>query len=312
MPPFDGAFALDYAYPLAFVAYNDPWNSASADQQPAPPPPPYPLLETFTEVGQILVSPGAVAHLTVQSSQPLSPQERLLQSMLQPSGGSSRSAASPVPLDRRFGWVCLDPAAKRLIVTFRGTQTTAEWLDDFDFLYEPYRPVALGGTVHAGFQYVYYAIRDSLLGLVQPLFSQAAELLVVGHSLGSSLATLALPDLLHVAATLGFNPQPLMYNFASPRVGLEDFKLFFNRQSAAWRVANLWDVVPHLPPVLAGYLHVGEQLTIDSGFSIDIASNHRLPTGYLPGLQAWVQNHQAAYKTRLPAGPREVPPGVSD
>ena len=54
---------------------------------------------------------------------------------------------------------------------------------------------------------------------------------------------------------------------------------------------NVWDVVPHLPPDIASYEHEGNQVTIDSGFSLDIVHNHVLSTGYVPGMVTWNKNH---------------------
>jgi hypothetical protein len=58
-----------------------------------------------------------------------------------------------------------------------------------------------------------------------------------------------------------------------------------------YRIVNLWDVVPHLPPLLALYEHEGHSLHIDSGFAMDIVHNHVLVTGYAPGIAKWNQDH---------------------
>lgn len=100
-----------------------------------------------------------------------------------------------IPLDDRFGWVGIDPSCNRLVIAFRGTQTSTDWLHDLDFISEPYRPIQGSGRVHQGFQHVYYAVRDNLLALVQERCGSIREVLVTGHGLGEALATLALPDI---------------------------------------------------------------------------------------------------------------------
>ena len=58
-----------------------------------------------------------------------------------------------------------------------------------------------------------------------------------------------------------------------------------------YRIVNLWDVVPHQPPILALYEHEGHSLHIDSGFSMDIVHNHVLVTGYASGIAKWNHDH---------------------
>lgn len=335
MASFDGTFALDYAYPLAAAAYCEPWNAEGNA-----------VLAAFTNVGELLVDTTSPSFAASASAGVSAGSQAMLNAMRRPQGaglapsaatvaaaeglasgtadadaplppvtvpGAAAPAAPAVPVDDRFGWVCTDPAAKRLIIAFRGTQTPGDWLNDFDFIPEPYRPLPNGGTVHQGFQHVYYAVRDNLILLVQARLAGITSVLIVGHSLGAALATLAMPDMLKVLANGGASATPRLYNFASPRAGHRDFENFFNPLCPdTWRIVNVWDVVPHVPPALAGYVHVGKQLTIDSGFSFDVARNHELATGYLPGLTAWVNKHPAGTAAALAAAPREVPPGVSD
>jgi triacylglycerol lipase len=94
------------------------------------------------------------------------------------------------------------------------------------------------------------------------------ELLITGHSLGGALSALAAPDLLNdVAANLA----PIVYTWAEPRVGHPDYVRFFDaRVNICYRIVNIWDVVPQIPPVLALYEHEGSSLHIDSGFTLDI------------------------------------------
>jgi hypothetical protein len=141
------------------------------------------------------------------------------------------------------------------------------------------------GTVHQGFQLVYYSIRENLRKLVAQHASNCKELVITGHSLGGALAALTAPDLLNdVAARLS----PSLYTWAEPWVGHGDFVSFFNTHvNICYRIVNVWDVVPHLPPVLAAYEHERNGVTIDSGFSFDIVRNHVLATGYVPGMAQW-------------------------
>lgn len=73
-------------------------------------------------------------------------------------------------------------------------------------------------------------------------YSPGDEVFVSGHSLGGALATLAT---LHIGYLK--NCQPVMYTFASPRVGNSGFaKYFKHKVSRAFRIANTEDIVPNL------------------------------------------------------------------
>jgi hypothetical protein len=220
----------------------------------------------------------------------------MLQSMLdqpkQPQAATSHAAvrtmaASP-SANLHFGWFCLDEPNQRLIVALRGTQFIHDWLNDFDFVPAPYAPVPGRGTVHEGFQFVYFAVRDNLIALLNKYSAGYKEILITGHSLGAALCSLATLDLLNVTPQLS----PIVYTWAEPRVGHDDFVTFFNTHvNICYRIVNVWDLVPHLPPDIALYEHEGNQVTIDSGFSLDVVHNHVLPTGYVPGMAKWNQDH---------------------
>ncbi len=327
MIPFDGKFAQDYALPLAAAAYNEPWNNPWGDSVPDP------TLAHFTEVQEILVDTNPIAPRFAFGHPAIPPTtHNLMHAMTLPKGAGVAPAgvdilaaeggakapadadaplpptlgptavapkvlAPAVPIDGRFGWMARD--GKRLVVAFRGTQTPADWLKNFDFVPAPYLPIPGRGTVHQGFQLVYYAVRDNILKYIKATAPGVTELLVVGHSLGGAIAALAIPDLL---AQLPGDVAPILYTFAGPRAGHRDFEKFFDgRINVAWRVVNVWDVVPHVPPLLAGYVHVGQQLTIDSGFHVDVAANHVLRTGYRPGIEAWNLHHPVPVSAPPPA-----------
>ncbi|HZQ17214.1 MAG TPA: lipase family protein [Terriglobales bacterium] len=285
MIPFDGQFAEQTMLPLAEAAYN-------ATQVPQG--------YTFNQTAfEILANP---AHPSVQkqlaSLDPVqkSKRQKILQSMLnqprQPQGTATdaavRGLAAAAAPNLHFGWFCLDQPNNRLVVAFRGTEFIHDWMDDFDFIPAPYAPVPGRGTVHQGFQLVYLAIRDNLIALLNQHSSGFNEILITGHSLGGALCALAAVDIVNVNQTLA----PVVYTWAEPRVGHDDFVNFYNTHvNICYRIVNVWDVVPHLPPEIAGYQHEGSQVTIDSGFSLDVVHNHVLATGYVPGMAKWNQDH---------------------
>ena len=277
MIPFDGKFAQNTAYPLAIGAYDS-----------KNPPPGFKAGETAFE----LLADVQDGDFKIQSAQSNATHQKMMQSMLrQPAqhqdatSGVAVHALAANAKNLHFGWVCIDP--QTVIVAIRGTQLIHEWFDNFDFIPAPYGPVPGRGTVHQGFQLVYYSIRTNLVGLVRKFAAGRKDLLLTGHSLGGALCALAAPDLMNDAAV---DLAPTMYTWAEPRIGHDDFVRFFTTHiNVCYRIANVWDVVPHLPPDIAEYEHEGNELAVDSGFSFDVVHNHVLATGYLPGIAKWNQ-----------------------
>jgi triacylglycerol lipase len=286
MIPFDGQFAEKTVLPLAIAAYDN-----------TKPPAGYTLNQTAFEILANPAHPDVQNRLAELDAPQRAKRQKMLQSMLkQPdqhqaafSDADVRAlAANPEP-NLHFGWLCLDRANQQLIVAFRGTQFIHDWFDDFDFVPAPYAPVPGRGTVHQGFQLVYLTIRENLIGLIKQYAAGCTGLLIVGHSLGGALCALAAPDLQNDVAE---NLSPVVYTLAEPRVGHDDFVSFYGTHiNVCYRIVNLWDVGPHLPPDIAEYEHEGSEVTIDSGFSLDVVHNHALATGYAPGLARWNKDH---------------------
>jgi triacylglycerol lipase len=286
MIPFDGIFAQNYALPFATAAY-----------VATNPPEGFIVGTTAFEI----VADTSQLEFQVQLARASDKHKQMMQSMLdqrtEPQLVASRDAnqakllttARSTAPNRHFGWICVDDANKTLVVAFRGTEFFHDWLDNFDFIPAPYAPIPGRGTVHQGFQLVYSSIRNSVRTIVAAQAPNCTKLFLTGHSLGGALVALAAPDLLNDAAA---NLSPTVYTFAEPRVGHSDYTSFFDTHvNVCYRIVNIWDVVSHLPPVLAGYRHEGNDLSIDSGFSLDIVRNHVLSTGYVPGLAEWNRNH---------------------
>jgi triacylglycerol lipase len=285
MIAFDGQFAQKYVYPFALGAYN-------AEVAPTG-------YAANVDAFEILadLSPTFQAKLHSLDPRHRKPLDSMLAHPRVPRITDPRFATSEavkamprsVQPNQHFGWLCVDKKNQRLVVCFRGTEYFTDWLDDFDFAPAAYSPIPGRGTVHQGFQIVYEAVRENLRKLVTSKTTNCKEMLITGHSLGGALCGLCAPDLLNdVAACLA----PIVYTFAEPRVGHPDYVRFFDaRVNICYRIENLWDVVPHLPPALAIYEHEGAAVHIDSGFSTDIVRNHVLITGYAPGLTIWNQNH---------------------
>lgn len=252
MPPFDVNFALNSMLPFAEAAYD-----VAAGKTP--------LLPTGFSVKSIIeADPQRIALVMARIS---IPHQRMVRATV---------AANPI-----MGFVASNEATKTMVVSFRGTETAEEWLKDFDALALPFGDIANSGLVHQGFGAVYLTIRDSVISGVNAAKVGATYMWVTGHSLGAAVALISALDFAKNAVP---PLAPQLYTFAGPRVGNDDFKTLFDATiPVCYRVWNRWDIVPQLPsPPL--FVHVGQGVEIDGGFTLDLAQAHSLTDSYKPGL----------------------------
>lgn len=181
------------------------------------------------------------------------------------------------------GYIALDHLSRSLIVVFRGTSSRRDWLRDVDIIPVPYTPLVIlnemlkfqenelfdNCKVHRGFYQMLQEIFPLLIQKIEELFNEYNDysLVISGHSLGAALTLLVGIE----CKLLGYDP--LVVNFAGPKVGNSNFAQFaddiFNVSDVAQRIASEGrfdkgyirvehknDLVPLLPP-LSTYQHCG-------------------------------------------------------
>jgi triacylglycerol lipase len=253
MPPFDPAFALNFMLPFAEAAYD-----VAAKQTPLMPP-------GFAIKSLIAADAQRTAMVMAAIS---IPHQRMVRAMVE---------NNPI-----MGFVARNDATQTMIVSFRGTETPEEWLKDFDALAVPFPDIPTGGLIHQGFDAVYQVIRNSVIAGVDAAKVNATSVWITGHSLGGALALIAALDFAKNAVP----PLPSqLYTFAGPRVGDVIYQTLFNATlPLCYRIVNRWDIVPQLPPPPV-FIHAGQSVDIDGGFTLDLAKAHNLIDSYRPGLQ---------------------------
>lgn len=172
-----------------------------------------------------------------------------------------------------------------IIVCFRGTEPgeLEDWIVDLDFdLVEG----PLGGRVHAGFYDALSCVWCSLDHEVRRLQDERQRrLLVAGHSLGASLATLAVAR--WQAADV---PVSGLFAFGQPRTGDREFARHFDFafRPYAFRIVNNHDIVTRTPPRALGYHHLGTFIYLtDSG---DLADDVGRWQQFLDGWQGAIES----------------------
>jgi triacylglycerol lipase len=194
-----------------------------------------------------------------------------------------------------FGFVIKANDDSHAVVSYRGTNTRPEWLEDacaFQHQF-PYYKTPL--YVHDGFFNVYDSIRPSLIKIFKSdKMKNIKEIWITGHSLGGGLSTLHAFDFAYNDRSRNYS----LINFASPRVGNPEFAQTFNKVVRnSFRVVNIYDIVPHLPPKelelikdgtirTCTYKHVNTSILfgIRAG---SISENHKMDT-YIKGISNMV------------------------
>lgn len=189
-----------------------------------------------------------------------------------------------------FGFAARDPEGAVYLV-FRGTDTVQDWLDDLDLPQRSYPWLNDVGLVHDGFLKLYTSLRDLALQAVDELRPQG-PLWVCGHSLGSTLSSLAVLDMRERWPGLSLQH----YNFASPRLASPAFAGYYNAlEVPTYRVVNDSDLVPEVPPGVSDnwlYQHLGQAITFTASYA-SVAGDHSLADCYLYALN----NPQAPMKS---------------
>ncbi|HET9342907.1 MAG TPA: lipase family protein [Candidatus Eremiobacteraceae bacterium] len=182
------------------------------------------------------------------------------------------------------------------LIVIRGTVGWVEWIDDCSILKVPFAQAPGAGRVAYGFDKIYstmnvvpktstlaktlavspsqtltgsfgeqvdqlVAARPRSAALPPDAVEPPPSLVVTGHSLGAALCTLYVME--HAAKKQA--GAPTICTFASPRVGDSVFVAAFNALAlTSWRIVNVQDLVPGLPPPLLGYAHVDCETAKDS------------------------------------------------
>ena len=167
-------------------------------------------------------------------------------------------------------------------LAIRGTESVDDWVSDADIDQASYDLASGYGKVHDGFLKLYKTMGDAVLQALT-LPPDPKRLFITGHSLGSGLATLAVP---HIITRSAYTPRKLPvvhYNLASPRVGDPTFASTYNaNQVPTYRIVNTSDAVPELPASVFGHLvyqHVGTPVDYTAHYG-SLAGNHSAHTSY--------------------------------
>lgn len=216
-----------------------------------------------------------------------------------PSGFTPLSVSPPLMGDAQgivfehpepFGFVVQD-AARRGFLVFRGTESDADWYKDIEIAQVPYTLVRTPdyGRVQEGFFTLYASMSPGVIADVNLIAPTSSRFFFTGHSLGSSVVTLAVPDVVTNSMLNGSSIPLIHYNFASPRTGDATFAAAVDGliRVPTFRIVNTEDVVPNVPLAVTDdilhtyyYKHVGTPVDFTAQYD-SIGGNHSMLNSYL-------------------------------
>lgn len=178
------------------------------------------------------------------------------------------------------GFVALDSTTKAIVITFRGSYSVRNWITDATFTFTDPK-LCDGCLAELGFWSSWVVVRDSIIETLNHTVSEHPdyEVVVVGHSLGAAVATLAAADI----RTKG-HPSAKLYAYASPRVANPALAKHITAQDGNYRFSHIDDPVPKLPLLTMGYVHVSPEYFISS------ATNATVHTGDIEVLEGEVNS----------------------
>lgn len=195
-------------------------------------------------------------------------------------GSGAAKRAIVVNSDFNSAIVIADRSLGRVVVAFRGSVNSANWMHNFRFKYHSPWPANPGAQVHRGFWDSYASLRSEVSAAVRTLSRVACKprcgrrrpprIIVTGHSLGGAIAVLFAAD--WTMKSNGRRSELVVMTFGAPRVGSGEFAAIYEgMRIPTLRIVNAYDLIAFLPLPEMGqrdpFSHVGTLHIFDRLFS---------------------------------------------
>ncbi|KAL8376654.1 hypothetical protein RB595_007661 [Gaeumannomyces hyphopodioides] len=166
------------------------------------------------------------------------------------------------------GFIARDDAAAEIIVSFRGTSNVRDFQVDLQEDLVPLQAQGITGCdgclVHEGFLSAWNSVAAETISAVQAEMAASpnSRVIITGHSLGGSLASLA------TVSMLGSGINVTTYTYGQPRTGNKAYADFVDQRAPAgamFRVTHANDGVPQAVAVASGYQHHSTEYWQENG-----------------------------------------------
>ena len=156
------------------------------------------------------------------------------------------------------GFVGILPSTRTIYISFRGSSSLLNWIDDLRIRKIPYDSYPeCNCTVHNGFYKATLNLIPQVINSILILKKKTGykKIIVTGHSLGAAVCQLTAMELKnHKSISL---MSIIIYNFGQPRIGDVKYSDFVNEhtKNSLYRYTHYKDIVPHIPPREMEYYH---------------------------------------------------------
>ncbi|KAJ2502411.1 hypothetical protein GGH96_001074 [Coemansia sp. RSA 1972] len=158
------------------------------------------------------------------------------------------------------GYIARNPDKKLIIVAFRGSAETGDWVESFMANPVQWPSTISGSIVVRGFLEGYLVSSEDVLQNTADLAAKYPDhnIVAVGHSLGGARASMFVADLSINYPRLVSRVQ--LYTYGQAKVGNDVFADYMDNLNAPmYRVVNKGDIAPHLP-LVGNMVHFGTEI----------------------------------------------------
>ncbi|KAJ9055386.1 hypothetical protein DSO57_1004589 [Entomophthora muscae] len=154
---------------------------------------------------------------------------------------------------------------KKIVVSYRASITTQNFLDDFNGALVDVPTAPEGARVSRGFYLnylaTYYKVRKAFTKLLDDHRFKNYFVLVTGYSLGGGAATIAISDLTKLVRSRSDPRHIELISYAAPRAGNSEYAAYLaSLKVPITRITLAYDIVSHLPTRTLNYTHAGQEI----------------------------------------------------
>ncbi|KAJ2007713.1 hypothetical protein GGI04_001421 [Coemansia thaxteri] len=167
------------------------------------------------------------------------------------------------------GYIGHNDSTRVIVVVFRGTADTDDWVQDSEFSLDPWPPQIPGSMVHHGFLTAYQSVSGKVTKMVINLARRYPDykLVFTGHSLGGAETVMCAVDVLQQVPEL--KKRVHIYTYGMPRIGNDAWADGIDKMELpVYRVVYENDLVPHIPFQWLGYKHFAQEVWIHNNQTV--------------------------------------------